>query len=79
MTIEIQPLEKVERDELRKQCGAFLKANQMRVGTVTAAKAIHAFWYGVLCARGTPDDPYVVLCLLSGRHADLVDTRPKEA
>lgn len=59
-------------DELRRRCGAFLKANDLKPTTKTGAKLVHAFWYGALCALNDRDNAYVSVCLLSGRYSDLV-------
>lgn len=69
---EHYPISKQDMAELRRACGAFLKANGLKVGTKTAAKLIHAFWYGALVARDDTQNAYVTICLLSGRHEDLV-------
>lgn len=60
-------------EKLKRQCGGMLRANDLRLGTKTAAKTIHAFWYGALCALGEPDNPSVAIRLLSGRHDELVN------
>ena len=57
---------------LMERCGAFLAANGVKPKSVTGRKMIHAFWYGALVAIDQPDQPWVALCLLSGRHDELV-------
>lgn len=62
-----------QRAALKKTCGSFLKANDMKLGTKTAAKFIHSFWYGALAALDDTTNPWVTICLMSGRHDELVD------
>lgn len=60
-----------ELEALRTQCGAFLKANNIKPNTLVGRKIIHAFWYGALCANDDRQNPWVTMCLLSGRHEEL--------
>lgn len=60
------------KQRLRTACASFLKANDLKVGTKRGASAIHTFWYGALVALGEENNPWVTICLLSGRHDDLV-------
>lgn len=62
-----------ELEALRRQCGSFLKSNNIKPSTVVGRKIIHAFWYGALCAKEDNHNPWVTICLLSGRHEELVD------
>lgn len=62
--------EKIE--ELKATCASFLKTNGINPKTQAGAKMIHAFWYGALAHADDHDNPYVVICLLSGRHQDLI-------
>lgn len=66
-------LTREKRAELRKACANFLRTNGLKPTTVTGAKAVHTFWLGALTALNAQDDPFVTLCCLSGRHADLCD------
>jgi hypothetical protein len=63
----------VKIDVLKKVCGQFLRTNEIKPTTKRGREAIHGFWYGALAQAGEPTQPYVVICLMSGRHEDLVD------
>lgn len=58
---------------LRRSCASFLNTNGIKPNTQAGRKAIHSFWYGALVALDEPTNPWVTICLLSGRHDELVD------
>lgn len=62
-----------QRDKLKKACGNILKANGMKLGTKTTARWVHMFWAGALTALDDTTNPWVTICLMSGRHDELVD------
>lgn len=77
MSDEANPNETTKQDiDIAAQklaCGKMLKASNLKVTTVKGRTAIHAFWVGVLSQANDMTNPYVVICLMSGRHDDLVD------
>lgn len=58
---------------LKKRCAAFLAANGKKPTTKGGAALVHAFYLGALTALGEDTNPYVTVCLLSGRHSELCD------
>lgn len=73
----MNPLTQQLLAQLKRDCARYLTANGMKPNSVRARTAIHTFWYATLCALQVPNDPYVTICLLSGRHGDLVDFTPE--
>lgn len=59
--------------ELKRQCGSMLAANGLRPSNKSGARVVHAFYRGAMAALGDETNPYVTLCLLSGRHGELCD------
>lgn len=71
------PLARIEpwsatRRRLAKRCKAILEANGLKVGTKTAAKMIHMYYAGALAAIDDEGQPWVLMCLMSGRHDELL-------
>lgn len=62
-----------KRVELKKACGQMLRNSGFKPNTKQGAVAVHAFWVGALEAMGLTNDAYVFICLLAGRHSELVD------
>ena len=62
----------VTRKRLAKRCKDVLETNGLRVGTKTGNKMIHTFFLGALVALDLEGQPWVTICLLSGRHDDLL-------
>ena len=62
----------IEFDRLKKVCGDLLRANGLKTTTVKGRETIHLFWYGVM-AQAKENPTFIALCLLAGRHEDLVD------
>lgn len=61
-------------NELKSRCAAltgFDPAKHKRNMPKTMATVVHYFWVGALYALDEPTNPYVVICLSSGRYADL--------
>ena len=62
----------IEFDRLKKICGELIRTNGLKTTTVKGREAIHLFWYGVM-AQAKENPAFIGICLLSGRHEDLVD------
>lgn len=60
------------RRRLARRCKTMLEANKLRSNTITGRKFIHVFFVGALCALDYETQPWVTICLLTGRHDDLL-------
>lgn len=65
-------------NELKAQCAAVADFDPVkgRVTTKAQATKIYYFWLGALYALDETTNPYVVICLASGRYADLCTPKP---
>ncbi len=63
---------------LKVACGSFLEGNGLKLPNKGACNAVHSFWYGALVALDEPTNAWVTICLLSGRHDELVTVPAKE-
>lgn len=66
------PIDKL--NELKSRCAmlaGFDPAKHKRSMPKTMRTVVHYFWVGALYALDEPTNPYVVICLASGRYADL--------
>lgn len=69
-----------QREPLKHRCYAMLKASGMSPETKTGRAAVQAFWIGAVAAlHGETPDPFVSICLLSGRIDDLLPLNLKDA
>lgn len=62
----------IEFARLKKVCGDLLRANALEITSSKGREAIHIFWYGVM-SQAKENPAFIALCLLAGRHEDLVD------
>lgn len=66
-------------NELKAHCAAvagFDAGKHKRHMTKAQATKIYYFWLGALYALDETTNPYVVICLASGRYADLCTPKP---
>lgn len=73
----VQPLARMEpwsvtRIRLAKKCNAILRANNLKPHHKRARDMIHMFFVGALCAIDNEAQPWVTICLLSGRYDELL-------
>lgn len=73
----VHPLGRIEpwgetRIRLAKKCNAILKANNLKPHHKRAKEVIHMFYVGALTAIDDEAQPWVVLCLITGRYDDLL-------
>lgn len=66
-------------NQLKTACHNCLRASGLKPTTVKGASVVHAFWLGALEALDDTTNPYVTICLLSGRYADLCAPAAPEA
>ncbi len=71
MTATTTTLTQERIDQLKRDCAQMLRNCAIKPTSVTGRRMIHAFWVGAMQAAGE-QPPYVVICLMSGRHEDLV-------
>lgn len=65
-------------NELKAECASLVAFDPKKCRTVskTQATKVYYFWVGALYALGEPTNPYVFMCLASGRYADLCTPKP---
>lgn len=61
------------KTRLKNACYSFLETNKLKLPSKKAQSAVHSFWYGALIALDEPTNPWVTICLLSGRFEDLCE------
>lgn len=62
----------VTRRRLAKRCKDILAASGIKPTSVTGRKMIHMFFAGALVALEMEDDAWVITCLMTGRHDELL-------
>ena len=58
---------------LKRTLGSMLRTNDIKPKSATGRKMILAFWYGAITQSGREAPAGVAICLLIGRHEELVD------
>lgn len=65
-----------QRQSLKQACGRLLANNGILPASAKGKATIHVFWVGALRmeeAAGGKTDPWVQVCILSGRTGELVE------
>lgn len=66
----------MDMEKLKRGCGTVLHNSGIKPNSVKGKAMIHAFWCGAAQAADELP-PYVLICLMAGRHNELV-TLPGE-